>query len=346
MTKRILFLINPVSGIGKQKTIERYIESELDSNKLTVDINYTEYKAHARELAGKAVGHYDAVVAVGGDGTVNEVASKLVGTDTALAIIPTGSGNGLARFMQIPLRLNKAIQCLNYFSEKKIDTMKVNQYCSVNVAGIGFDAHISHNFEGRKLRGPLSYLQLITTEFATYKSDSYTLNIDGKEFQRKAFLISFANSSQYGNNIHIAPNAKIDDGLIDVSIIHDFPKINAPGMIISLLDKSINENENDEVVRAKRIVMEHPNEIRAHIDGEPVYLGNKAVIEIKPLSLKVIVPPEHLIENSLFDPFREIIPNLTDNLNIENLWKTKRNKNATQLQDKYLSFSKKSEKIK
>ncbi|WP_430933304.1 diacylglycerol/lipid kinase family protein [Saccharicrinis sp. 156] len=323
MTKRILFLINPVSGVGKQRTIERYIESELDCNKLSVDIDYTEFRAHARELAGKAVGQYDAVVAVGGDGTVNEVASKLVGTDTALAIVPTGSGNGLARFMQIPMRINKAIQSLNYFHEKKIDTMKVNQYCSVNVAGIGFDAHISHNFEGKKLRGPLGYLQLITTEFAGYQSDTYQLKIDGKVYNRKAFLISFANSSQYGNNIHIAPNAQIDDGLIDVSIIRDFPMFDAPAMIFSLLDKSINKNDNDEVVRAKRIEIEHPSELKAHVDGEPVLLGKKAIIEIKPLSLKIIVPPDHLIENSILDPIKEIIPNIQDTLNLDNIWNLK-----------------------
>ena len=323
MTKKILFLINPVSGLGKQKTIERFIESELDSNKVSAHISYTQYKAHARELAGKAVGLYDAVVAVGGDGTVNEVASKLVGTDTALAIVPTGSGNGLARYLNIPMRLNKAIQSLNYFVEKKIDTMKVNQYCSVNVAGIGFDAHISHNFEGKTLRGPLGYLQLIATEFASYQSENYKLIIDGNEYKRKAFLISFANSSQYGNNIHIAPNAQIDDGIIDVSIIHDFPKINAPAMIFSLLDKSINKNDNDETVKAKKIEIEHPVVLKAHIDGEPVLLGNKAIIEINPLSLKVIVPPEHLIENSILDPIKEIIPNITENFNLENIWKLK-----------------------
>lgn len=201
--------------------------------------------------------------------------------------------------------------------------MRVNQYCSVNVAGIGFDAHISHNFEGKKLRGPLGYLQLITTEFAGYQSDTYTLKIDGKEYRRKAFLISFANSSQYGNNIHIAPNAKIDDGLIDVSIIRDFPKFNAPAMIFSLLDKSINKNDNDEIVRAKRVDIIHPTELKAHIDGEPVSLGNKATIEINPLSLKVIIPPDHLIENSILDPIKEIIPNIQESLNLENIWKLK-----------------------
>jgi YegS/Rv2252/BmrU family lipid kinase len=325
MINKVLFLINPVSGIGKQKTVEKYIETELDGTQVSVDISYTKYKAHARELAGEAVGKYDAVVAVGGDGTVNEVASKLIGTNTALAIVPTGSGNGLARFLNIPLRVKEAIQLLNNCTIKKIDSLTVNQYCCVNVAGIGFDAHISHHFEGKKMRGPLGYLQLIAMEYANYKPEIYHLKIDDQLYRRKAFLVSFANSSQYGNNIHIAPQAKIDDGLIDVSIIHDFPMINAPTMILSLLEKSINTNEYDEVVKAKKIIIEHEKEMMAHIDGEPVILGKRAAIEIKPASLNVIVPPHTIGESSIFDPFiepfKDLIPKLKAGMSIEQIWK-------------------------
>jgi len=325
MKKRILFLINPVSGIGKQRTVEKFIESEIDKSRLDVDISYTQYKAHARELAGEAAGVYDVVVAVGGDGTVNEVSSKLVGTDTALAIIPTGSGNGLARYLNIPLHVKKAVRAINDLNIRKIDSLRVNQYCCVNVAGIGFDAHISHQFEGKKMRGPIGYLQLITMEYATYKSDNYLIKIDGKEFYRNAFLISLANSSQYGNNIHIAPNAKIDDGYIDVSIIHDFPKIIAPAMLLSLLDKSLDRNNNNEVIRAKKIEIEHRSNILAHIDGEPVELGKKAEIEIKPLSLNVVIPPdEFLTDNSIWEPIKELIPKLREGMSIEQIWNTKK----------------------
>ncbi len=327
MINKVLFLINPISGIGKQKTVEKYIETELDESQVSVDISYTKYKAHARELAGEAVGKYDVVVAVGGDGTVNEVASKLIGTDTALAIIPTGSGNGLARFLHIPLRVKEAIQVLNNCKIEKIDSLKVNQYCCVNVAGIGFDAHISHHFEGKKLRGPLGYLQLIAMEYANYKPETYHLKIDDQLYVRKAFLVSFANSSQYGNNIHIAPQAKIDDGLIDVSIIHDFPIINAPTLILNLLEKAIDTNEYDEVVKAKQVIIEHEKEMMAHIDGEPVMLGKRATIEIKPASLQVIVPAQPPAEVSIFDPFidpfKDLIPKLKEGMSIEQIWKTK-----------------------
>ncbi len=324
MKKKILFLINPVSGIGKQKTVEKFIESEIDKNSLEVDISYTQYKAHARELAGDAAGTYDVVVAVGGDGTVNEVASKLVNTSTSLAIIPTGSGNGLARYLNIPLNVKKAIRSINELNVRKIDSLKVNQYCCVNVAGIGFDAHISHQFEGKKMRGPLGYLQLIASEYATYKAHDYVINIDGTEYKRKAFLISLANSSQYGNNIYIAPNALIDDGLIDVSIIHDFPKFITPAMLLSLLDKSLDKNSNNEVIRAKKIIVEKKSDILAHIDGEPVILGRKAEIEIKPLSLHVIVPPDSLVDNSIWEPIRELIPKLKEGMSLEQIWNIKK----------------------
>ncbi len=324
MKKKILFLINPVSGIGKQKTVEKFIESEIDKSRLDIDISYTQYKAHARVLAGDAAGKYDIVVAVGGDGTVNEVASKLVDTSTVLAIIPTGSGNGLARFLNIPLNIKKAIRSINELKIKKIDSLKVNQFCCVNVAGIGFDAHISHQFEGKKMRGPLGYLQLIATEYATYKAHNYIINIDGKVFSRKAFLISLANSSQYGNNIHIAPNAKIDDGYIDVSIIHDFPKIITPAMLLSLLDKSLDKNSNNEVIRAKKIIVEKKSDIVAHIDGEPVFLGKKAEIEIKPLSLNILIPPDSFVDNSIWEPIKELVPKLKEGMSLEQIWSIKK----------------------
>ncbi len=143
MKQHILFLINPISGIGRQKTVEQLLEKEFDHDNLEYTIEYTQYRGHANELAKASVGKYDVVVAVGGDGTVNEVGSALVNTNTALAIIPTGSGNGLARYLQIPLRINRAIQAINHMNFKTIDSLSVNGNASLNVAGIGFDAYRS-----------------------------------------------------------------------------------------------------------------------------------------------------------------------------------------------------------
>ncbi|MCU4157522.1 diacylglycerol kinase family lipid kinase [Carboxylicivirga sp. A043] len=305
MKNRVLFIINPISGIGKQRTVEQAVESEIDHEKITVSIAYTEYAGHARELAADAVGKSDVVVAVGGDGTVNEVGSALINTTTALAIIPTGSGNGLARFLDIPLRVNRALQVINHMVVKDIDTLLVNDQVSLNVAGIGFDGHISHKFAKLKNRGPAGYMRLITSEYAKYKSSVYRISIDGKTYELPAFMITLANSSQWGNNIHIAPQAKIDDGLIDVCIIKEFPIYDGPSLLISILDQSVDQRRYDVVTKAKHIVIESNNKLIGHLDGEPIELGKQAEIKIKPLSLRVIVPPKDFRKN-LLDPLMEL----------------------------------------
>lgn len=308
MKKRVLFIINPISGLGKHKTIEKSVESEIDKNKVEYRFEYTQYPQHATEIAKLNVDKFDVIVAVGGDGTVNEVASALVDTNTALAIIPAGSGNGLARHLNIPLKVNKAIHLLNDSKVVKIDSLNINGRISVNVSGIGFDAYISHQFAKTKRRGPLTYVHLITKEFPNYKSDNYTLIIDGFLITTSAFLISFANSSQYGNNVQIAPNAMVDDGYIDVCIIKDFPKYTAPALLLSLFDTTIDRSKFDIIKKAKSIIIEHPETLLGHIDGEPVNFGKRVEITINPLSLNVVTPLETLKTSTLFTPIMEMIP--------------------------------------
>ncbi len=314
MSKKALFIINPISGIGRQKSVEEIIRAEMDHKKWDVEIVFTTHKEHGFELSSQAAGHLDMVVAVGGDGTVNEIGRGLIGSSTALGIIPTGSGNGLARHLEIPFKINRAIQALNEAIFRSIDVIKVNEFYSFNVAGIGFDAYISHRFANRKRRGPLAYMQLITKEFTTYKSLLYKVTIDGQSQDWDAFLISFANSTQYGNNVHIAPQASIDDGLIDVCFIRDFPKVTAPALLISLLDQSIDKNKYDVIVKARKVSIHHPSNILGHVDGEPVKLGQDVEVEILPLSLKVIVPPIHLKQTqNFFSPLMEMFPRIIIN---------------------------------
>ena len=308
MKKRVLFLINPISGVGRKKVVEKIVTEEVDSKNIDYDILYTQYRGHANEIACEFANKVDAIIAIGGDGTVNEVGSGLVYSNTALGIIPTGSGNGLARFLEIPLKIKQAVSVISSLNYKMIDVLKVNDHYSLNVAGIGFDAYISQKFSEVKNRGPLQYMRLITREFATYKSDNYSLSIDNHYVNRNAFLISFANSSQWGNNVHIAPGAQIDDGYIDVCIVADFPKYEGPALLISLLDQSIDKNKYDEIIRAKRIHISHPESLLGHVDGEPLVLGNNVDISILPLSLKVIVPPADFNRGSVFDPLLEMLP--------------------------------------
>lgn len=307
----VLFIVNPFSGLGKQHTIDKLIQKEIDSTKWNCQVAFTEYQGHATKLSSDAVGRFELVVAVGGDGTVNEVGSGLVGTDTILGIVPAGSGNGLARYLNIPLKVNRALQMLNYYEVKSIDVLKVNDRYSFNVSGIGFDAHISHLFAHEPRRGPMGYMKLLTREFSKYKSKVYRIEIDGKTYEREAFLISFANSSQYGNNVHIAPGAKIDDGLIDICVIRDFPKYSAPALLISLLDQSIDQSKYDEIILGRNIVISDTTDVFMHLDGEPVTFNDTINVQILPLAIKMALPTSEFLQNSILNQIQDLVPGIS-----------------------------------
>lgn len=310
MKKRALFIINPISGIGKHKTIERTIKTDINKEALECQFAYTNYPHHATEIAKANLDNYDIIVAVGGDGTVNEVATALINSNTALGIVPTGSGNGLARHLNIPLKVNKALHILNDHKTIKIDSININGRTSVNVSGIGFDAYISHLFAQSKRRGPLTYIQLISREFGNYKSSHYKLTIDNQVVAMDAFMIAFANSSQYGNNLHIAPHAMVDDGYIDVCIIKDFPRHTAPALLLSLFDTTLDRSKFDIIKKAKSVQIEYPLPLAGHIDGEPVTFVDKVNITINPLSLNVVVPIEMNKQTNIFTPFMDILPQM------------------------------------
>jgi len=309
--KRILFIVNPFSGLGKQRMFKSLATKELSRSEWSWDIALTKHAGHATTLSSEAVGHCDIVVAVGGDGTVNEVGSGLIGTDTVMGIIPAGSGNGLARHLNIPLKVNRALQMFNQYNVMSIDALKVGHRYSLNVSGVGFDGHISHLFAQATQRGPLGYLRLITREFSKYKSKQYRLVIDGNVIDREAFLISFANSTQYGNNAHIAPGAKIDDGWIDVCIIRDFPKVEAPALLISLFDQTIDQSKYDEIILGRHITVECDEPLMPHLDGEPLNHEGSLSIEMMPLALKVMVPNQEFLKNPVISQIQDLMPDFS-----------------------------------
>lgn len=302
--RRILYVVNPHSGLGRKSVIEEEIKERTDATRVDFDIINTTHRGHATEIALAHRGRADAIIAVGGDGTVNEVGTGLIGSDTALGVIPCGSGNGLARALDVPLRTASAIDVINECETRPIDALRVGGHYSLNVAGVGFDAYISHLFANKRTRGPLQYMNLIAKEFPTYQSQEYVLDIDGDLFDRTAFLISFANSSQWGNNIHIAPNACVDDGLMDVCMVSEFPNMAIPSLVISLLSQSIDTNKYDEMIRAERVELRNSGSLMAHVDGEPITLPPKAVIEVEHKALKVIVPPRDFYLSQRFSPSR------------------------------------------
>lgn len=287
--KSICFIVNPISGVGRQKVIEKLIDEQLDRSLFDYEIAYTKAARHAIELAKDAAyKNTDIVVAVGGDGSVNETAKGLVGTKTAMAIIPTGSGNGLARHLKIPLDLEKAMQVINAGKEISIDSIRMNDEVFVNVAGIGFDAHIGWEFARFGKRGFSSYLKVISREFPKYKAQDFELIIDGKSMMKNAYLISFANGSQWGNNAYIAPTADISDGIMDIAILKDFKLLNGFAIGYRLFRKTLHQSSYLEIIKAKEVIVKQKG-IIAHIDGEPIEIGNELNIKVNPLSLRVIV---------------------------------------------------------
>ncbi|MES2139150.1 MAG: YegS/Rv2252/BmrU family lipid kinase [Bacteroidota bacterium] len=290
MKKKICFIVNPISGVGRQKVIEKLIDQHLNRTLFDYEIVYTKAAKHATELAKLAVAdNFNIVVAVGGDGSVNEVARGLIGSSTAMAIMPAGSGNGFARHMEIPLDLKKAMNIINIAKEASVDTIQLNNETFINVAGVGFDAHIGWEFAKFGKRGFSSYLKVIIREFPKFKVQDYELIINGIPHHKKAFLISFANGSQWGNNAHIAPLADVADGLMDIAILKNFSFWNVISIAYKLFGKTIHLSPHLETIKTKEVLIKQTNTI-AHIDGEPIEVGNSISVKVNPLSLRVIIP--------------------------------------------------------
>jgi len=288
LKRKALFIINPVSGGKKKDDVPGLIDKNLDTNLFEPTIIFTDGAHHARELAAEAVGKFDYVIAVGGDGTVNEIASSIVGTETALGIIPYGSGNGLARFLKLPMDTADAIKTLNHEKVETIDSAKLNGQSFFNMAGMGFDAHISEVFSHDKTRGFGAYIRSAFREIINYKPDTYHIEIDGAVYESEAFMLSFANSSQYGNNAHVSPNASVQDGLIDVCIIKPFPLWRFIEMGIRMFTKTAEGTKYVQIIRGKNITVKRSKSGAVHLDGEPQILGELAEISMVPASLRII----------------------------------------------------------
>lgn len=289
MKKNILFIINPISGGTRKLNFPALANSALDLTKFDARFVYTQSPNHANELALEAIqNNIDIIVAVGGDGTINEIASAVESTDKIMAIVPYGSGNGLARSLKIPLNVKNAVSRINNLNARKIDSGVLNGKKFFNVAGIGFDAHISSKFSELKNRGLKGYIGTTLSEISSYRSENYNLTIDGNQLQKHAFMISIANSCQYGNNAFISPEAELDDGLLDVCIIKPFPLVQLPLMGYHLFNKTAHKTNYVEIIKGRKIRISRPFEGIIHLDGEPVQTAEDILITVKPLSLTIL----------------------------------------------------------
>jgi YegS/Rv2252/BmrU family lipid kinase len=298
--KKICFIANPVSGSRKSQNINRrFLEKHLDMQKYDFDIMHTRHKGHGMELARDAMANgFDVITAVGGDGTVSEIGSVMIGSDKTMAIIPTGSGNGFSRDLGIPMKLQGALDVINGGKVRTVDTGKIRSQSPGNDgewtpflsnAGIGFDAYMSDKFDKLEKRGLWSYIKAIWQEYWSYEMHEYRLVVDGKEVTRESWLITFANATQYGNNATIAPHALLDDGLFDVCIVTKFPNWKLPMMLYRFFNRSIDKSGYLEVIRGKSIQV-YKDLSYAQIDGDFISLNKNIEVEIEPLSLNVVVP--------------------------------------------------------
>lgn len=296
MTERekIAFIINPKSGTVSKKNLPELALNTLDLKKYEPVFYFTREAGHATRLALKCLANdIKKIIAVGGDGTVNEVAKVLVKTKASLGVIPGGSGNGLARYLRLPLKLNDAIAMLNNCEESMIDYGTINEQPFFCTCGVGFDAHIGNKFSQNKKRGFFTYVKETVYAFFHYQPQNYKIKIDGEKFRNQAFLVTVANAGQYGNDAYISPSADIRDGLLDVCILSPFPKMKVIDLGIRLFKRTIDKSEYVDVIKGKKISIKRKDKGEVHLDGEPAMMGKKLKIKVEPLGLRVLIPRKY-----------------------------------------------------
>lgn len=290
--KKIVFILNPVSGTVSKAGIPRLILEKLDQRKFDFEIAETQYAGHATGIAKHEVEkNTDIVVAVGGDGTVNEVGRGIINSNTAMAILPCGSGNGLARHLELPMNLSKCIDIINFCDIRALDYGIINDHPFFCTCGMGFDAFISMKFAHAGKRGPITYMQKILEEGLSYEPETYQIEDEEGTHRYKAFLVSAANASQYGNNAYIAPRASMSDGLLDIIVMEPFDVLEAPQVAIELFNKTLDKNLKIKSFKSKKIIIHRKKEGVIHYDGDPVISGKDISISIVPKGINILVNP-------------------------------------------------------
>ena len=282
---KIRFIINPISGTGKQKGIEKFMIKHLEN----FEIIYTQKAGDATRISKEAANdNIDAIIAVGGDGTVNECLNALVNTNTALGVIPCGSGNGFAYHIGMERNIEKAVIQLKNTKIEVIDSCTANGFPFVNVSGIGFDSHIANLFLTLTKRGFVNYVKLVIRELS-YKAKEYTINYNNIERKVKAYIIAFANASQYGNDAKISPMANFQDGLLDFVILKEFPKWKIPFFLLKVATGKAHLSKYVEIIQCQKMTISAENTL-LHLDGEPFKARNPIEVTILPKSLKILMP--------------------------------------------------------
>jgi YegS/Rv2252/BmrU family lipid kinase len=288
---KLFFIINKYSGAGYRPEVEGRIITACGQLNLECTIEFTQERGHATELARQAVEqNFRTVFAVGGDGTVNEVAQGIINTGTIMGILPKGSGNGLARHLRIPMNFLKSLATLSSRQTIAMDTVLVNGRLSVNIAGIGFDGHVAGLFGKDGKRGLIGYSWLVAKEFRSFGEFPVDMIVDGQRLRRNTFILAFANSSQFGNNARVAPYASVCDQRVDVCLVKKVPLSQAIGFAQKMFNGTMDRSAFVEIIQAKKIELQFDKPMPYHIDGEAMEPLGRFSIEVQPKSLRMLVP--------------------------------------------------------
>ena len=314
--RTITFIINPISGTHSKDAMPELIQQTIDAEKFDVDVRLTEYAGHASEIARQCVAQgTDVVAAVGGDGTINEVARSLTHTQTALAIVPCGSGNGLARHLCLPMDTRKSIEIINQCNIEAFDYGVINEQPFFCTCGMGFDAFISLKFAEAGKRGPITYVENVLKEGLKYKPETYEIIDDSGTARYKAFLIACANASQYGNNAYIAPGATMKDGQMDVIVMEPFNALDAPQIAADLFMKTLGNNSKIKTFRTKHLQIHRKAPGAIHYDGDPMMTDADIDIRIEHLGIRIVTNPDVTEDVAQPNPVLNAFSDFFNNIN-------------------------------
>lgn len=283
---KALFVLNPTSGVPPVNFI---VSKELERRKNELSFCKSHTKEDTSSLIKQNFNNYEVFVAAGGDGTVHTVASELVGSNKILGVLPLGSGNGFAKEFGFKMNVRSLLSDIRKADSINIDVIEINDKLCLNVAGIGLDSFVAHSFNNLKLRGFLPYVWLTLKTFLALRPFHVRIKCDGEVIvSEKLFVLTIANTRQFGNNAFIAPEARPNDGIIDIVLIKPFPKILGSLFIIRLFTKNINKSKYVRHIKTDKEIIIETDETRFHIDGEPFEICGNVVIRIKKEVLKVL----------------------------------------------------------
>jgi len=318
--QKALLIVNPVSGTRSKRVIPDMLAAELRRCGCGLDVAETSGTGHANRLAKEArADGYGLIVTAGGDGTVNEAACALLNSGIALGIIPCGSGNGFARSVGIPQDFEAAVRIIGEHNVIRCDSGIVNGNPFFCTCGVGFDAEVSRRFAGEKRRGKMSYIKDAFLDYIRYRPKAYALSVDGEIITKEAFLIAVCNASQYGNNAYIAPQASLNDGMLDVTVVHSGSLLGTALAGIDLFTGYLDRNTLIDTFRVSKIKIARLEDGASHIDGEPADLGKVLDISCCPASIDVVARKEAENFKPIITPLKSIVDDMASD--IKNVFK-------------------------